>query len=89
MRAKNSIHQIDFLEALAHCQALDHVPETVLIGVEPDDIATLACQLTPTLKERVGEIMAMVLKELDRLGAGYRKKAGAKADSPEPLPSGQ
>jgi hydrogenase maturation protease len=87
MRAKNSVHQIDFLEALAHCQALDHVPETFLIGVEPDDIATLACQLTSTLKPRVAEIMAMVLKELDNLGAGYRKKAGANADSPVSLPS--
>ena len=74
MLAKNAVHQVEFLEALAHCQALDHVPETVLIGVEPDDIETLDCQLTTCLKARVGDIMAMVLNELDRLGASYRKK---------------
>lgn len=70
MQAKNSVHQVDFLEALAHCQALDHVPETVLIGVEPEDIDTLSCQLTDTLKGRVDEIIGMVLKELDRLKQG-------------------
>ena len=36
IRAKNSLHQVDFLEALTLCQALDHVPETVIVGVEPD-----------------------------------------------------
>ncbi|MGD9026018.1 MAG: HyaD/HybD family hydrogenase maturation endopeptidase, partial [Desulfobacterales bacterium] len=34
IRAKNSLHQVDFLEALTLCQALDHVPETVIVGVE-------------------------------------------------------
>ena len=29
IRAKNSLHQIDFLEALTMCQALDNVPETI------------------------------------------------------------
>jgi hydrogenase maturation protease len=67
---------VEFLEALAHCRALDRVPETVLIGVEPDDIDTLACQLSDTLKARIPEIMTMVLKELDRLGAGYRQRPG-------------
>ena len=33
IRAKNSLHQVDFLEALTLCQALDKVPETVIIGI--------------------------------------------------------
>ena len=40
IRAKNSLHQVDFLEALTLCQALDKVPETVIVGVEPEDIET-------------------------------------------------
>ena len=47
IRAKNSLHQVDFLEALTLCQALDKVPETVIIGVEPEDIETQSLDLTP------------------------------------------
>ena len=47
IRAKNSLHQIDFLEALTLCQALDKVPQTVILGVEPEDIETLSTELTP------------------------------------------
>jgi hydrogenase maturation protease len=74
IRAKNSLHQVDFLEALTLCQALDNVPKTVIIGVEPEDIQTLSLVLTPTLQARVETVIGMVLKELERLGVSYRKK---------------
>ena len=73
IRAKNSLHQVDFLEALTLCQALDHVPETVIIGVEPEDIETLCLDLTPTTEARVEAVIAMVLDELENLGVTYRK----------------
>jgi hydrogenase maturation protease len=72
--AKNSLHQVDLLEALTLCQALDKVPETVIVGVEPEDIETLGLELTPPVKEKMDDLIAMVLKELDRLGAGYHEK---------------
>ncbi|MGA6927588.1 MAG: HyaD/HybD family hydrogenase maturation endopeptidase [Desulfosarcina sp.] len=68
IRAKNSLHQIDFLEALTLCQAMEKVPETVILGVEPEDILTLSTTLTTTTKNRMEEIIQMVLGELDRLG---------------------
>ncbi|MFZ0241290.1 MAG: HyaD/HybD family hydrogenase maturation endopeptidase [Desulfobacterales bacterium] len=71
IRAKNSLHQVDFLEALTLCQALDKVPQTVILGVEPKDIDTLSIELTPVTKARVDEVIAMVLAELDRLGVSY------------------
>ena len=71
IRAKNSLHQVDFLEALTLCQALDNVPETVIIGVEPEDIETLSIELTETTRARMEEVIAMVLSELDRLGVSY------------------
>jgi hydrogenase maturation protease len=74
IRAKNSLHQVDFLEALTLCQALDNVPKTVIIGVEPEDIQTLSLVLTPTVQARVEPVVAMVLKELERLGVSYRRK---------------
>jgi hydrogenase maturation protease len=73
IRAKNSLHQIDFLEALTLCQALDHVPQTVIIGVEPLDIDTQSLDLTPPVQARMEAVIEMILAELDRLGASYKK----------------
>mgnify|MGYP001822924081 FL=1 len=73
IRAKNSLHQVDFLEALTLCQALDKVPETVIVGVEPEDIETLGIELTPTIKSRLDDVIGMVLSELDHLGVSYTK----------------
>jgi hydrogenase maturation protease len=55
------------------CQALDKVPETVIVGVEPEDIETLSIELTPTTKSRLDEVIGMVLSELDHLGVSYTK----------------
>jgi hydrogenase maturation protease len=73
IRAKNSVHQIDLLEALTLCQALDRVPETVILGIEPEDIDTTSIELTPVVHARVDPVIKMVLAELDRLGISYRK----------------
>jgi hydrogenase maturation protease len=72
--AKNSLHQVDFLETLTACQALDKVPETVILGVEPLDIENLSMELTPVVQEKIDSLIRMVLKELDRLGVRYRSK---------------
>ena len=77
IRAKNSLHQIDFLEALTLCQALDNVPQTVIVGPEPEDMETLAIGLTETLENRVDAVIEMVLAELDRLQTPYRKRTQA------------
>lgn len=71
IRAKNSLHQIDFLEALTLCQALDKVPETVILGVEPADIDTLSLELTQSVREKVDAVTEMVLTELKRLGFSH------------------
>jgi hydrogenase maturation protease len=74
IRLKNSLHQIDFLEALTLCQALDKVPETVILGVEPQDIETLCVDMSPVIQSKIDPIIAKVLQELERLGATYHKK---------------
>ena len=73
IRAKNSLHQVDFLEALTLCQALDKVPETVIVGVEPADIETLSIELTPATRDKIDAAIDMVLAELDRLGVPYKR----------------
>jgi hydrogenase maturation protease len=74
VRAKNSLHQVDFLEALTLCQALDKVPETVILGVEPEDIETLSLELTPATRSKVDPVIEKVLQEVKRLGGSYREK---------------
>jgi len=74
VRAKNSLHQIDFLEALTLCQVLDHVPETVIFGVEPEDIDTLSVVLTPCVDKKIDPIICSVLTEIERLGGSYHHK---------------
>jgi len=74
IRAKNSLHQVDLLEALTLCQALDNVPETVILGVEPADIATLGTDLTPNIRAKIDPMIVMVTEELDRLGISYRRR---------------
>jgi hydrogenase maturation protease len=78
IRAKNSLHQVDFLEALTLCQALDKVPETVIVGVEPEDIDTLSIHLSPVVECQVEPVIQMVLSELERLGVVYQKRSEAR-----------
>jgi hydrogenase maturation protease len=72
--AKNSLHQVDLLEALTLCQALDKVPRTIILGVEPENIESYSVELTPTVQAQVEPMVARVLQELDLLGVTYRKK---------------
>jgi hydrogenase maturation protease len=85
IRAKNSLHQVDFLEALTLCQALDHVPETVIIGIEPEDIDTMCIDLTPVTQAKLVDVIDMVLAELDRLGAEYSVKGNLDNVSGNPI----
>ena len=55
------------------CQALDKVPKTVILGVEPEDIDTMDTELTPAIAARVEPMVCRVLDELDRLGVAYTK----------------
>lgn len=76
IRTKNSLHQVDFLEALTLCQALDKVTETVILGVEPMDIETMSMELTPATRSKIDPMVALVLDEIKRLGGSYWEKTG-------------
>ena len=84
IRAKNSVHQVDFLEALTLCQVMDRQPETVILGVEPEDIETLSTELTGTTENKVGPVIDLVLAELEKLGVAC-KKGACKNVSCDPL----
>ncbi len=75
IRAKNSLHQVDFLEALTLCQVFDKVPQTVILGVEPQDIETLSTELTPLIQPKVDLMIDRVLAEIARRGASYHQRS--------------
>ncbi len=72
--AKNSLHQVDLLEALTLVKAIDRSPETVILGIEPEDIETMGLTLTPTVASKMEELVKMVLAELKRLNVGYTRR---------------
>lgn len=82
IRAKNSLHQVDFLEALTLCNALDKVPETIIIGVEPEDIDTCSLELTPAVRDQFEAVIQMVLTELESWGITYHRKKGVSTHVP-------
>jgi hydrogenase maturation protease len=81
MTPKNSLHQIDLFEVLALCRAVGHLPETVIYGVEPEDIETFNDQLSPKIFSRVGETVQKILNELEQMGITY-KEMGTKENVP-------
>lgn len=72
--AKNSLHQVDLIEALTLCSSLDHVPRTTIIGIEPKDLETLGENLTPEIESKVDQLTQNVLEELKKLGGAYSVK---------------
>jgi hydrogenase maturation protease len=72
--AKNSLHQIDFLEALTACDVIEKLPETVILGVEPEDIDSMSLELTSAREEKMDDLIEMVLRELERIGVDYYQR---------------
>ena len=72
--AKNSLHQVDLIEALTLCQALDHVPDTTIIGIEPLILNTLNENLTPLIQARLPDLIQKVLEEIVHSGGTYTCK---------------
>ena len=74
LSGRHHIQHVEFLEALAHCQALDDPPQAILLGIEPEDTRSVVCELTPGLQDKMNDMITMVLEELDLLSVNYRKK---------------
>lgn len=72
--AKNSLHQVDLLEALTLCQVFNKVPETVILGVEPEDTQNPGVQLSPMIQDHLDDLVEKVLDELSALGVPLEEK---------------
>ena len=61
---KISLHQVGLLDALSVAEKMNHAPEEiVIIGVEPKEM-DYGLELTEPVKQRLAEIVNMVLEEI-------------------------
>lgn len=67
-RYKDSLHQVDFVETMSLMPLIGRVPQTVIIGVEPEDIHSWSLDLSPAVAARIPDLCRMVLDELKTLG---------------------
>jgi hydrogenase maturation protease len=75
LRAKQSAHDSDLIEALNLCELLDAGPKSVtVIGIEPADIQPYGLELTEKVAAKVDELAEKVLEELRRLDIEPQKK---------------
>lgn len=63
-----SPHQADLLDTLIYCDLLDQRPPTVILGMEPADILTVTCDLTPLVARRLPDLARLVLREVEAAG---------------------
>jgi hydrogenase maturation protease len=68
VRYRSSVHQAHFLDALGLAALVGHVPEVIVVGVQPADMETPQVGLTAALEERLPVVAEVVLEELARLG---------------------
>ncbi len=71
---KNSLHQLDLVEALAYAEVMGHRPSAVIIGIEPADISPWGVELTDIVQARLPEMCSRVLSEVENSGGLYWEK---------------
>lgn len=88
--AKNSLHQVSFLETMAYANFLGILPETVLIGCEPADLSAWGTELTPKVAAARPLMVRRILEEIENSGGKAWLDTGrisSKATGHIPIPS--
>lgn len=70
---KSSLHELNLVETLIFAEELGNRPEAVVIGVEPGDWTSWSTELTEPVRNRLEDIVARVLEEVERAGGTWRK----------------
>ena len=53
-----------FMDTLQHLKVMGQCPETIFIGVVPQDIQTEGLSLTPEIEDKIPKVIDMVLAEI-------------------------
>ena len=68
---KNSLHELNLVEALAYAELLGNRPQAVIVGIEPEDISPWGMEMTETIRSRFDEVCAAVLEEIEAAGGSF------------------
>lgn len=75
LRAKQSAHDSDLVEALNLCYLLETGPQSVVVlGVQPQDITPFGLEITERVAARIPDLVLGVVEELMKLGIEPEKK---------------
>lgn len=72
---KQTAHEVEIVEMLEICSLLDKMAEVNIIGIVPEDIASVNVGLTDKLKQEFPNFIKTALDELARSGIKFEKKA--------------
>jgi hydrogenase maturation protease len=70
---KSSLHELNIVETLIWAEELGNKPETVVIGIEPGDWTSWNTSLTEPVRNRLEDVVAVVLKEIEKAGGSWEK----------------
>jgi hydrogenase maturation protease len=65
---KDSLHQIDLMEAMGSIPLVAEPPRIVVLGVEYENIFDWGTELSPKVAAAVEPLIGMVLEELEKVG---------------------
>ncbi len=75
LRAKQSAHDSDLVEALNLCSLLETGPrDVVVVGIQPEDIRPYGLELTEKVQARIEDLIVRVIEELRSLGVEPQEK---------------
>ncbi|MFH1062979.1 MAG: HyaD/HybD family hydrogenase maturation endopeptidase [Candidatus Omnitrophota bacterium] len=63
--ANVSLHDVDFFHVLEYAKKYKQLPETLMIGIVPQDIE-LSLELSETLKTKIPKIVCLVKQEIEK-----------------------
>ncbi|NPA60560.1 MAG: hydrogenase maturation protease, partial [Epsilonproteobacteria bacterium] len=64
---KQTAHEVEIVEMLEICSLLENMADTSIVGIVPDDILEVKTDLTPKLKTKFQEFVAVALGELKKM----------------------
>lgn len=74
MSFKDSMHQADLPDTLACCELAGRRPETVVLGMQPLDYASIGVELTPVCAKALPDFCRAVAEELRARGCAVLER---------------
>lgn len=84
MTFRDSMHQTDLVDTLILCELAGQRPETVVIGMQPQDFESPSTELSPAIASRIPAICAAVLDEIRNFGGTVQEKENSVSPTKSP-----